>query len=87
MAVADYSKRLLWMGSGQVVDKRCSCISVRQEKTVSPKSISSLSYAFSCCSTVGRTGLAVPCLPCQEMGTDKISSAEKLLFSGVGFEE
>jgi hypothetical protein len=60
--------RLLWIPAKKSVDAPKK-YSVRQEKTVSPKSISSLSYAFLLFTTVG-TGLRVLLwLPCREMET------------------
>jgi hypothetical protein len=83
MAVADYSKRLMWMGPAKkdVMLKKYLEVYAKK-KTVSPKSISSLSYAFSLFKLSEEKAAAVLVSLCQQMGTDKISSAAKLLFLG-----
>jgi hypothetical protein len=83
MAVADYSKRLLWMGPAKKDKMLKKYLEVyAKKKTVSPKSISSLSYAFSLFKLSEEQAAAVLVSLCREMGTDKISSAGKLLFLG-----
>jgi hypothetical protein len=83
MAVADYSKRLMWMGPAKrdVMLKKYLEVYAKK-KTVSPKSISSLSYAFSLFKLSEEQAAGVLVSLCQQMGTDKISSAGKLLFLG-----
>jgi hypothetical protein len=83
MAVADYSKRLLWLGPAKKDIMLKKYLEVyAKKKTVSPKSISSLSYAFSLFKLSEEQAAAVLVSLCRQMGTDKISSAGKLLFLG-----
>jgi hypothetical protein len=83
MAVADYSKRLVWMGPAKKDLMLKKYLEVyAKKKTVSPKSISSLSYAFSLFKLSEEQAAAVLVSLCRQMGTDKISSAGKLLFLG-----
>jgi hypothetical protein len=83
MCVADYSKRLVWMGPAKKDQMLKKYLEVyAKKKTVSPKSISSLSYAFSLFKLSEEQAAAVLVSLCRQMGTDKISSAGKLLFLG-----
>jgi hypothetical protein len=83
MAVADYSKKLMWMGPSKKDTMLKKYLEVyAKKKTVSPKSISSLSYAFSLFNLSEEQAAAVLVSLCRQMGTDKISSAGKLLFLG-----
>jgi hypothetical protein len=83
MAVADYNNRLVWMGPAKKDAMLKKYLEVyAKKKTVSPKSISSLSYAFSLFKLSEEQAAAVLVSLCRQMGTDKISSAGKLLFLG-----
>lgn len=83
LCVADYSKRLVWMGPAKRDAMLKKYLEVyAKKKTVSPKSISSLSYAFSLFKLSEEQAAAVLVSLCRQMGTDKISSAGKLLFLG-----
>jgi len=81
LCVEDYSKRLLYLGplrNNKMLKTYLEAFAKR--KTVSPQAIASMSYVFSlfALSEVQAAQLLVSL--CQEMGTDKISSAGKLLF-------
>jgi hypothetical protein len=83
MAVLDYNKKLLWMGPAKkdAMLKRY-LEAYAKKKTVSPKAISSLSYAFSLFGLSEEKAASVLVSLCRQMGTEKISSAGKLLFLG-----
>jgi hypothetical protein len=83
MAVADYNTRLVWLGPTKKDRMLKKYLEVyAKKKTCSPKSISSLSYAFSLFKLSEEQAAQTLVSLCREMGTDKISSAGKLLFLG-----
>lgn len=83
MCFTDYGKKLMWMGpkKNDAMIKRyleAYC----QKKTVTPKSIRTLSYVFALFKLSEDRAAEVLVSLCKAMGTDKISSANKILFFG-----
>ena len=81
LCVEDYSKRLLYLGplrNNKMLKSYLEAFAKR--KTVSPQAIASLSYVFSLFSLSEVQAAQLLVSLCQDMGTDKISSAGKLLF-------
>jgi len=79
----DYSKKLVWLGprKNSAMLKRYLQL-YSKKKTVSPQSISSLSYVFSLFKLSEEKAAQLLVSLCKKMGNDKISSAGKLLFFG-----
>jgi len=83
MCVKDYNKKLVFLGPlkrDKMLKRYLEAYAKR--KTVSPQAISSLSYAFTLFSLSEEAAASLLVSLCREMGTDKISSAGKLLFLG-----
>lgn len=79
----DYTKRLMWLGPRKTdAMLRRYLEAYAKKKTVSPQSISSLSFVFSLFNLSEEKAAQTLVGLCQQMGTDKISSAGKLLFFG-----
>jgi len=78
-----YNSKMVWLGPTRtpVMLKRYLQL-YSKKKTVSPKSISSLSYVFSLFKLSEEKAAQILVSLCQEMGTEKLSSAGKLLFFG-----
>lgn len=78
-----FSKKMVWLGPNKtpVMLKRYLQL-YSKKKTVSPQSISSLSYVFSLFKLSEEKAAQILVSLCQEMGTEKLSSAGKLLFFG-----
>jgi hypothetical protein len=83
MCYKDFSKRLVYLGPLKT-DKMLKGYlqQYSKRKTVSPQAISSLSYVFSLFNLSEEAAAKVLVSLCRDMGTDKISSAGKLLFLG-----
>merc|ERR1712176_737949 len=83
MCYADFSRQLMWLGpkKSEVMIKRF-LQAYAKKKTVSPQSISSLSYVFTIFKFSEEKAAQTLVSLCRQMGTDKISSAGKLLFFG-----
>jgi hypothetical protein len=83
LCVADYGKKLLYLGPkkrDRMVKRYLEAYAKR--KTISPQTISSLSYAFSVFKLDEESAANLLVSLCKEMGTEKIASAGKLLFLG-----
>jgi len=78
-----YNSKMVWLGPNRtpVMLKRYLQL-YSKKKTVSPQSISSLSYVFSLFKLSEEKAAQILVSLCQEMGTEKLSSAGKLLFFG-----
>jgi len=83
MCYNDYNRRLMWMGplKTESMIKRY-LRAYAKKKTVSPQAISSLSYVFTLFKLSEAKAAQILVSLCKEMGSDKISSAGKLLFFG-----
>lgn len=79
----DYGKKLVWLGPHKksIMLKRYLQLYAKK-KTVSPQSISSLSYVFSLYNLSEAKAAELLISLCKEMGDNKLSSAGKLLFFG-----
>jgi len=78
-----YNPKMVWLGPNKtpVMLKRYLQL-YSKKKTVSPQSISSLSYVFSLFKLSEEKAAEILVSLCQQMGTEKLSSAGKLLFFG-----
>merc|ERR1712003_219178 len=83
MCYGDYGRQLLWMGprKNDAMIKRY-LQAYAKKRTVSPQSIRTLSYVFALFKLSEDCAADVLVSLCREMGTDKISSAGKILFFG-----
>lgn len=83
LCVKDYKTKLVWMGptKSDAMLKRY-LESYAKKKTVSPQAIASLSYVFMIFKLSEEKAASILVALCNRMGTDKISSAGKLLFLG-----
>ena len=83
LCIKDYKSKLVWMGPAKkdAMLKRY-LESYAKKKTVSPQAIASLSYVFTVFKLSEEKAAKILVQLCQQMGTDKISSAGKLLFLG-----
>jgi hypothetical protein len=83
LCVKDYQTKLVWMGPAKsdAMLKRY-LESYAKKKTVSPQAIASLSYVFTIFKLSEEKAAQILVALCRAMGTDKISSAGKLLFLG-----
>lgn len=79
----DFGKKLVWLGphKNTIMLKRYLQLYAKK-KTVSPQSISSLSYVFSLYKLSEEKAAQVLVSLCRDMGDKKLSSAGKLLFFG-----
>lgn len=84
LCVKDYKTKLVWMGPAKsdAMLKRY-LESYAKKKTVSPQAIASLSYVFTIFKLSEEKAANILVALCKQMGTDKISSAGKLLFLGT----
>jgi len=83
MCYAEYGKKLMWMGpkkSDAMIKRYLQ--SYAKKKTVSPKSIRTLSYVFALFKLSEDRAAEVLVSLCKAMGTDNLSSAGKILFFG-----
>jgi len=79
----DYSKKLAWMGPKKTPAMLKRYLQMySKKKTVSPQSITSLSYVFSLFQLSEEKAAQILVSLCREMGDEKIASAGKLLFFG-----
>lgn len=83
LCVADYKRRLAWMGPA----KRDAMLkryleAYAKKKTISPQAITSLSHVFTVFKLSEEKAAGLLVSLCRQMGTDKISSSGKLLFLG-----
>jgi len=78
-----YSSKMVWLGPNRtpVMLKRYLQL-YSKKKTVSPQSISSLSYVFNLFKLSEEKAAQILVSLCHQMGTEKLSSAGKLLFFG-----
>jgi hypothetical protein len=83
LCVKDYKNKLVWMGPARndAMLKRY-LENYAKKKTVSPQAIASLSYVFTVFQLSEEKAAQILVSLCKQMGTDKISSAGKLLFLG-----
>lgn len=83
LCVKDYKTKLVWMGpaKSEAMLKRYLEYYAKK-KTVSPQAIASLSNAFTIFKLSEEKAASILVQLCKQMGTDKISSAGKLLFLG-----
>lgn len=84
LCIKDYKTKLVWMGparSDAMLKRYLEQYS--KKKTVSPQAIASLSYVFTMFKLSEEKAASVLVALCKQMGTDKISSAGKLLFFGT----
>ena len=83
LCIKDYKSKLVWMGPARsdAMLKRY-LEQYAKKKTVSPQAIASLSYVFTMFKLSEEKAASVLVSTCKQMGTDKISSAGKLLFFG-----
>lgn len=83
LCINDYKKKLVWMGPLKNDAMLKSYLEYyAKKKTVSPQAIASLSYVFTLYQLSEEKAAGILVSLCQSMGTDKISSAGKLLFLG-----
>jgi hypothetical protein len=83
LCVKDYQTKLVWMGpakSDAMLKRYLEAYA--KKKTVSPQAIASLSYVFTIFKLSEEKAAQILVALCRAMGTDKISSAGKLLFLG-----
>jgi hypothetical protein len=83
LCVKDYKTKLVWMGpakSDAMLKRYLEAYA--KKKTVSPQAIASLSYAFTIFNLSEEKAANILVQLCKQLGTDKISSAGKLLFLG-----
>lgn len=83
LCVKDYKTKLVWMGpvkSDAMLKRYLEAYA--KKKTVSPQAIASLSYVFTIFRLSEEKAANILVQLCKQMGTDKISSAGKLLFLG-----
>lgn len=83
LCLTSYNKKMVWLGPKMtpVMLKRYLQL-YSKKKTVSPQSISSLSYVFSLFKLSEEKAAEILVSLCKQMGTEKLSSAGKLLFFG-----
>lgn len=83
LCIKEYKNKLVWMGPARsdAMLKRY-LEQYAKKKTVSPQAISSLGYAFTMFKLSEEKAANLLVSLCKQMGTDKISSAGKLLFLG-----
>ena len=82
LCVKDYSKKLLWLPTRKDAMLQTYLEAYAKKKTVSPQAISSISYAFTLFQLNEAKAADTLVALCKKMGTEKISSAGKLLFLG-----
>jgi hypothetical protein len=84
LCVNDYKAKLVWMGpvKSEAMLKRYLEYYAKK-KTVSPQAIASMSYVFTIFKLSEEKAANILVQLCKQMGTDKISSAGKLLFLGT----
>lgn len=83
MCIDDYSKRLVYLGPTKRDKMLKSYLAdYAKRKTISPQAIASLSYVFAQFSLSEEAAANLLVSLCRALGTDKISSAGKLLFLG-----
>ena len=82
LCIQDYSKKLLALPNRKSAMLKRYLEDYAKKKTVSPQAISSLSYVFTQFKLTEEQAAQLLVSLCRQMGTDKISSAGKLLFLG-----
>jgi rubredoxin len=83
MCHSEYTKKLLWLGPKKTRSMLKRYLALYSKKrTVSPQAISTLSYVFSLFKLSEEKAAEILVSLCRDMGSEKISSAGKLLFFG-----
>jgi len=82
LCIQDYSKRLVFLPQRNSSLLKRYLSQYAKKKTVSPQAISSLSYVLTQFKLSEEQAAQLLVSLCRELGTDKISSAGKLLFLG-----
>jgi hypothetical protein len=87
LCIADYQKRLVWLKIGPPSRQRDSMLkryleSYVKKKTISPQAISSISFVFNLFNMSEEQAAALLVSLSKQMGTEKVASANKLLFLG-----
>jgi len=78
-----YNSKMVWLGPNKTPAMLKRYLQLySKKKPVSPKSISSLSFVFSLFKLSEEKAAQILVSLCQQMGTEKLSSAGKLLFFG-----
>jgi hypothetical protein len=82
LCVKDYNKKLLWLPTRKDTMLKTYLETYAKKKTVSPQAIASISYVFTLFQLNEAKAAETLVALCKKMGTEKISSAGKLLFLG-----
>lgn len=82
LCVKDYNKKLLWLPTRKDAMLKTYLEAYAKKKTISPQAIASISYAFTLFQLSEAKAAETLVALCKRMGTEKISSAGKLLFLG-----
>lgn len=82
LCVKDYNKKLLWLPTRKDAMLKTYLEAYAKKKTISPQAIASISYAFTLFQLSESKAADTLVALCKKMGTEKISSAGKLLFLG-----
>jgi hypothetical protein len=82
LCVKDYNKKLLWLPTRKDAMLKTYLEAYAKKKTVSPQAIASISYVFTLFQLNEAKAAETLVALCKKMGTEKISSAGKLLFLG-----
>jgi len=84
LCIKEYKNKLVWMGPARTDAMLKRYLELyAKKKTVSPQAIASLSYVFTMFKLSEEKVAKVLVQLCKQMGTDRISSAGKLLFLGT----
>lgn len=84
LCIKDFQSKMVWMGPAKTDAMLKRYLeSYAKKKVVSPQAIASLSYVFTIFKLSEEKAANLLVTLCKEMGTDKISSAGKLLFLGT----
>lgn len=82
LCVKDYNKKLLWLPTRKDAMLKTYLEAYAKKKTISPQAIASISYVFTLFQLSESKAADTLVSLCKKMGTEKISSAGKLLFLG-----
>mmetsp|Transcript_13230 Transcript_13230/g.27388 ORF Transcript_13230/g.27388 Transcript_13230/m.27388 type:complete len:451 (+) Transcript_13230:82-1434(+) len=83
LCLKSFQSKMVWLGPNKTPTMLKRYLQLYSKtKTVSPQSISSLSYVFSLFKLSEDKAAQILVSLCEQMGTDKLSSAGKLLFFG-----
>mmetsp|Transcript_15079 Transcript_15079/g.32947 ORF Transcript_15079/g.32947 Transcript_15079/m.32947 type:complete len:491 (-) Transcript_15079:58-1530(-) len=84
LCYSDYSRKLLFLGPTRTETMlKIYLEAYAKKKTVSPQAIVSLSYVFTLAKLSEERAAGILVALCRQMGSEKISSAGKLLFLGT----